>query len=214
MLPKKQLEVAAVRERNAESRAIVAFMWDTYLRGQISHQEMERTYIGALQFYKWKHDTIEIKNPDGTTQKVNVLTDNASDLAKRLGGLGSTGDKNRLDFVDGEEYYVCAEIEDQMVVSKMHSEIEKTFVSDALREQWFDIASTGMSEEEKDELADKLFLHGSDQYLSTEEVEALYDANDDYKAVKSATVARAKKKASVFTYNNKGKVYSNLRFSR
>jgi hypothetical protein len=67
---------------------------------------------------------------------MHVLTDRHSDESKRLGGLGSTGDRNRTDLANMRRTYKCAEIEDQMVKSKLFDDMKNAFVDNYVREAY------------------------------------------------------------------------------
>jgi hypothetical protein len=90
-------------------------------------------YTGQPQFFKWKHNKII----DATSGKVmNVLTDRHSDQSKRLGGLGSTGDRNRTDLANQRRTYKCAEVEDQIVESKMYDALKNSFIDNYVRDAY------------------------------------------------------------------------------
>jgi len=73
---------------------------------------------------------------------MNCLTDRHKDQSKRLGGAGSTGEKNRLDLADVRRKYVCAEIEDKpkeaQVQSALYKDFERTTYQAALRQAYLD----------------------------------------------------------------------------
>lgn len=108
--------------RRAEAKAIVAHVWDIYMRGVISNEEVERIYIGQPQFFKW----VSAKIKDSLSGKtMHALVDRFSDQSKRLGGAGSTGEKNRLDLVNTRRTYVCAEIEDVKIKSALYEDFKR-----------------------------------------------------------------------------------------
>lgn len=155
----KGTNISLEQARRAESQAICAYVWDMYLRGVISGEETERMYTGQPQFFKWKHG--EIKDAL-TGKKMHVLTDRHSDESKRLGGLGSTGDRNRIDLANMRRTYKCAEIEDQMVKSKLFDDMKNSFVDNYVREAYISWKESeinnnlDLSEEQKQEELDKL----------------------------------------------------------
>jgi hypothetical protein len=93
-------------------------------------------YTGAPFFFKWKYGKVKNK----TTGKVmNVLIDRHSDQSKRLGGLGSTGERNRLDLVDMKRTYKCAEIESKKTGSAIYNSLEEKFKADEIRSEYYEI---------------------------------------------------------------------------
>lgn len=146
----------------AESQAICAYVWDIYLRGVMSNEETERMYTGQPQFFKWRHGKIK-DSISGKT--LDTITDRHSDQSKRLGGLGSTGDRNRTDLANMRRTYKCAEIEDQLVKSKLYEEIKSSFIDNYVREAYINY---------------KEDLINSDESLTEEErTQALDQLNDD-----------------------------------
>ena len=61
----------------AHAMAIMAHVWDVYLKGVMSIEETERIYTGAPMFFKWKYS--KVKNRNGlsgfeTARKILRLT--------------------------------------------------------------------------------------------------------------------------------------------
>lgn len=136
-------------KKRCESLAIMQTIWDIYMRGVISEEEVERMYIGQPQFFEWHHGKIF----DSLSKKViNCLTDRHKDQSKRLGGAGSTGEKNRLDLADVRRKYVCAEIEDKpkeaQVQSALYKDFEKTTYQAALRQAYLDYKTDQIEQDE------------------------------------------------------------------
>lgn len=186
----------------AESQAICAYVWDIYLRGIMSTEEVERLYTGSSMSFKWKHEKIK----DALSGKTfDVLTDRHSDESKRLGGLGSTGDRNRLDLVDQRRTYVCTEVEDQMVPSLLAPQFEKAFLDNYIRDvyvRWKQeeiINDDNISSEDKetyiDELYDSVYGHDKKQLSEIEEEIKSSEIKDIY----DIAVADAKKDSSYFS---------------
>ena len=109
-----------------ESFAVVAYLNDINAKSIQSIEEVCRLYTGAPHFFKWKYGA------DGTLQDLR------SDLAKRLGGLGSTGDSNRLDLPNIPREYNCAEIEDELVKSELYEAYKEGFLDNEYRIAVFD----------------------------------------------------------------------------
>ena len=160
--------ITVEQAQRAESQAICAYVWDMYLRGVISNEETERMYTGQPQFFKWTHTRIL----DALSGKeMHVLTDRHSDQSKRLGGLGSTGDKNRTDLANMRRKYVCAEVEDQKVSSKLYSSIKDSFIDNYVREAYITYKeqqirnNKELSPEQIDEELDKIndAVYGEDK---------------------------------------------------
>jgi len=128
----------------AESKAVVAHIWDIYMRGVISNEEVERIYIGQPQFFKWVHKKIK----DTLSGKVlNCLVDRFSDQSKRLGGAGSTGEKNRLDLVNTRRSYICAEIEDVKVKSDLYEDFKRVVKISSIKEAYLRWKTQQINEE-------------------------------------------------------------------
>lgn len=122
--------------RIAESQAIMAYVWDIYMRGQISNEETERAFTGAPMFYKWMHSIV--KDPV-SGKEVDVLTDRYSDQSKRLGGQGSTGEHNRTDLSDIRKSYRCAEVYDWKVKSLLYDYVKDSMVDNEVRGIYYEI---------------------------------------------------------------------------
>lgn len=129
-----------------ESWAICAYLNDINCKSIMSTEEVMRLYTGIPHFFKWKYGS------DG------VLTDLHGDLVKRLGGLGSTGDSNRLDLPNIARDYVCAEINDQLIESELYNAYKEGFIDNEYRitvfQQEIDkigVRLSNMSEQERKE---------------------------------------------------------------
>lgn len=145
--------------QKAHSQAIAAYVWDTYLRGLISNEEVERIYTGVPQFFKWTSKKIK----DVLSGKVmNVLVDRHSDQSKRLGGLGSTGEKNRIGLPDISSVYKCAEIKDQTVASLLYEDLKQSFIDNEIRQAYLDykqqlvLDDNSLTEEQRTQKLDEL----------------------------------------------------------
>lgn len=108
-------------DQGLESLAVVAYLNDINTKSIMSIEEVMRLYTGIPQFFKWKY------GDDG------ALLDLHSDLVKRLGGTGSTGDSNRLDLPNIERDYTCAEIEDQNIKSEIYEAYREGFLDNEYR---------------------------------------------------------------------------------
>lgn len=132
---KDSKESQATKNAKARSMAILAYTWDIYMRGVISNEETQRMYTGQLQFYKWVTGTIK----DSLSGKViSCIIDAVSDFSKRLGGLGSTGEKNRTDLFGVKRTYKCAEIEDVKVASPLLKEFTKIVQLSSVKQAYLD----------------------------------------------------------------------------
>lgn len=130
----KDKNLSVEQSQRAESQAICQYVWDIYLRGIISNEETSRLYTGGLNCYKWKHK----KFLDSLSGKVmDALYDAYSDFSKRLGGLGSTGDKNRTDLANMPQEYTCAEVEDHIVGSKIYESARESFIDNYVRDTYY-----------------------------------------------------------------------------
>lgn len=173
------------KEGNSQKKmslAILTHVWDLYLKGVMSNEETERIYTGMPTFYKWKYG--KIKNE--TTGKIeNVLVDRHSDESKRLGGNGSTGERNRLDLADIARTYKCAEVKDQMVRSKLYDEYKTAVVDSTIRDAYYTMREQEIMDDESltdeerekqlEELNDKLY----DEYLSVDDIYADLKKRDE-----------------------------------
>lgn len=185
-----------------EAQAIAAYVWDIYLRGIISNEEVERMYTGQPQFFKWKHDRIK----DSISGKVmNVLTDRHGDESKRLGGLGSTGDKNRTDLANMRTKYKCAEVEDQIVKSKLYDNLKQSFIDNYIRDTYITykedqiLNDPNLTDQQKDEQLDAIndSVYGESK-ITLEKIKEELDKNGMSTAYNIA-VANAEKDASAYS---------------
>ena len=153
----------ADNSHRAEAKAIVAHIWDIYMRGVISNEEVERIYIGQPQFFKW----ISGKIKDALSGKtMHCLIDRFSDQSKRLGGAGSTGEKNRLDLVNTRRTYVCAEIEDVKVKSALYDDFKRIVKISSIKQAYLDWKTQQIKNETEnyEELQEKLNKLNDDVY--------------------------------------------------
>lgn len=104
-----------------ESWAVVAYLLDINNKSIMSTEEVMRLYTGIPNFFKWKY------GHDG------ILTDLHGDMVKRLGGLGSTGESNRLDLANIEKEYTVAEIKDWEVKSEIYEAYKEGFIDNEYR---------------------------------------------------------------------------------
>lgn len=199
---KTNQNISLEQAQRAESQAICAYVWDMYLRGIISNEETERMYTGQPQFFKWKHS--KMKNPT-TGEEVDVLTDRHSDQSKRLGGLGSTGDKNRTDLANMRKTYKCAEVEDQKVASKMYKDVKSAFEDNYVRDAYIRykeqeiLNDPNISPEKRDEMLDSIndAVYG-DNKKSLDEIKEDFDKNG-LTQVYAVALATAEKDASAYS---------------
>lgn len=179
----------------AKSQAVLAYMWDTYLRGIISEEEVERLYTGSPTSYKWKY---------GIVNGVKRLIDRHSDQTKRLGGLGSTGERNRPFMVGIRSKYRCAEIEDQMVQSKQIDALRQLFPDAEIRQLYYEYKSkTIQDQDELDSLVDKIYGKNGQSEMSLDEIKKDFEDNGQgilYEAAKK----RGEDEASVFGLDKEG----------
>lgn len=172
---KKNENLTAEEWQLAESQAITAYVWDIYMRGQISNEETERAFTGAPMFYKWIHG---ITKDVVSGKDIDVLLDRYSDQSKRLGGLGSTGEHNRTDMVDIRRTYKCAEVGDWMVQSKLYEYVRDSMIDNEVRGVYYDIKRKELEQQYEDdkeglqtaldELSDTVY---GDSKLKLEEIE-------------------------------------------
>lgn len=153
----------ADNSHRAEAKAIVAHIWDIYMRGVISNEEVERIYIGQPQFFKWVSGKIK----DALSGKtMHCLIDRFSDQSKRLGGAGSTGEKNRLDLVNTRRTYVCAEIEDVKVKSALYDDFKRIVKISSIKQAYLDWKTQQIKNETEnyEELQERLNKLNDDVY--------------------------------------------------
>jgi hypothetical protein len=110
-----------VNDGALESWAVVAYLLDINNKSIMSTEEVMRLYTGIPNFFKWKY------GDDG------ILTDLHGDMVKRLGGLGSTGESNRLDLANIEKEYTVAEIKDWEVKSEIYEAYKEGFIDNEYR---------------------------------------------------------------------------------
>jgi hypothetical protein len=101
--------------------AVVAYIMDINNKSIMSTEEVMRLYTGIPHFFKWKY------GDDG------ILTDMHGDLVKRLGGLGSTGDTNRMDLPNIARDYTVAEIKDEEIKSEIFDAYRDGFLDNEYR---------------------------------------------------------------------------------
>ena len=168
------------------SLAITTFLNRVSAASIISLNEVERLYAGHPAFFQWTYN----ENGD--------LQDRSVDQHKRLGGLISTGANNVLDIPGLPEKYVCAEVDNEMIGSKMQDEIHDLIEDGELRSAYLrsvldkeGIGITGSNSEavrEKVKAIDTMSLDEIKEKLEKEHP-------DIYKIV----LANAQKKAKDFT---------------
>lgn len=99
-MDKDQFKAVSTIPKDQLYDAVYAYVADMTIKSQQSLQESIRLFSGNLSFFKWEY------NEDGT------LKNQTTDFFKRLGGLGSTGERNVLDAI-GSNDVVAAEIFDE-----------------------------------------------------------------------------------------------------
>lgn len=124
ILGQDRSNITAEMYRAAEDIAIRMVVADISNKHIMSMQEGQRLYYGNPAFYKWKY------SEDGS------LIDTASDLHKRLGGLGSTGVNNDLEIGNFPEDYTCAEIDDIEIPSEDIETIGNQFENGEFRQAY------------------------------------------------------------------------------
>lgn len=117
--------VNGVSDGILESWAVVAYLMDINNKSIMSTEEVMRLYTGIPNFFKWKY------GEDG------ILTDIHGDMVKRLGGLGSTGDTNRLDLANIPREYTVAEIKDWEIQSEIFDAYKEGFIDNEYRTMLF-----------------------------------------------------------------------------
>lgn len=117
--------VKGVSDGVLESWSVVAYLMDINNKSIMSTEEVMRLYTGIPNFFKWKY------GEDG------ILTDIHGDMVKRLGGLGSTGDTNRLDLANIPREYTVAEIKDWEIQSEIFDAYKEGFIDNEYRTMLF-----------------------------------------------------------------------------
>ena len=117
----------ASRPLNAESMAVVAYVFDTMCKHMMCIEETRRFYTGMPQFFKTSF------GEDGN------LTVFGNDETKRYGGVGSTGVNNREDIPGMEDDYKVAEINDWETPSPVLDSLGTLFKNGEYREAVADI---------------------------------------------------------------------------
>lgn len=185
----------------AKSQAVLAYMWDVYVRGLISEEEVERLYTGSPISYKWKYGII-----DG----VKRLIDRHSDQTKRLGGLGSTGERNRPYMVGIRKTYKCAEVEDQMVISKQLDALKQFFPDSEIRQAYLEYKSKSITDrKELEALNDKIYGTQDQDEMSLDEIKKDLEA-DGMNIIYEAAKKRGEDEAAVYGLDDKGKPQINV----
>lgn len=185
----------------ARSQAVLAYMWDVYLRGIISEEEVERLYTGNPISYKWIYDIVN---------GVKRLVDRHSDQTKRLGGLGSTGERNRPFMVGIRSKYKCAEVEDQMVVSNQLDMLNSLFSDAEIRQIYYEYKSKNVVDQNQlDMLADRIYGGNGVEEMTLDEIKK------DFESAGQITLFEAAKKhgedeASSFGLDKKGRAQINV----
>ena len=201
--------VTVEQAAQAKSLATLQYMWDAYVRGIICEEEVERLYTGNPQFYKWKQNIVN---------GIKVLTDRHSDQTKRLGGLGSTGERNRPNMVGISRTYRCAEIKDQMVISKSLNQFYDMFTDNEIRqtyreymeskinEKYVNIEDEQQKQDELDKLCDEIY--GKD-CISLDEIQKRFKDNG-LEVLYNAAKKRGEEEASTFGLDKKGNAQINV----
>lgn len=117
----------AFRPLNAESMAVVAYVFDIMCKHMMCIEETRRFYTGMPQFFKTSF------GDDGN------LTVFGNDETKRYGGVGSTGVNNREDIPGMEDDYKVAEINDWETPSPVLDSLSTLFKNGEYREAVADI---------------------------------------------------------------------------
>lgn len=110
-----------------ESLAILAYVNDVNVKSNISLQETQRMFTGMPHFFKWTYD-------EDSGQLLNMREDES----KRYGGLGSTGENNRIDLPNIETEYTCAEIFDWEISSPFAETLKDAFLDNEFRQAYID----------------------------------------------------------------------------
>ena len=185
----------------ARSQAVLAYMWDVYLRGIISEEEVERLYTGNPISYKWVY---------GIVNGVKRLVDRHSDQTKRLGGLGSTGERNRPYMVGIRSKYKCAEVEDQMVVSNQLDMLNSLFPDAEIRQIYYEYKSKDIVDQDKlDELADRIYGKNGVNEMTLDEIKKDFESAGQI-TLFNAAKKRGEDEASSFGLDKKGRAQINV----
>ena len=87
-------------------KALVAYVADMTIKANISQNEMSRIYYGNPASFKWQWD-----------EKTGYISDETTDLFKRLGGLVSTGTDNFDNIPGVSKEYTVAEMDNDIFES-------------------------------------------------------------------------------------------------
>lgn len=87
-------------------KALVAYVADMTIKANISQNEMSRIYYGNPASFKWNWD-----------ENTGYISDETTDLFKRLGGLVSTGTDNFDNIPGVSKYYTVAEMDNDIFES-------------------------------------------------------------------------------------------------
>lgn len=208
-LKRKGTNATVEQVTQAKSLAVLQYMWDAYVRGIICEEEVERLYTGNPQFYNWKKAAIN---------GVKRLIDRHGDQTKRLGGLGSTGERNRPNMVGIPKSYRCAEVKDQLVVSKSlkqfydmftDNEIRQTYreyMESKINEKYVNVEDEQKKQEELDKLCDELYGKES---ISLDEIQK-HLAENGQETLYHAAKKRGEDEASTFGLDKDGEGQINV----
>lgn len=87
-------------------KALIAYVADMTIKANISQNEISRIYYGNPASFKWKWD-----------ENTGYISDETTDLFKRLGGLVSTGTDNFDNIPGVSKYYTVAEMDNDILES-------------------------------------------------------------------------------------------------
>ena len=175
----------AVGSQEEHSKAVVMYVADMVAKAQMSHQEFCRMMGGNLSYYKWQYDP----------NTGNVI-DTTQDFFKRMGGLVSTGEYNVVDDFE-EDFYTCAEMEDEMFQSPMFEGFEEAANLQEFRKQLIQLKKDlFVVKNDKDELESRpITIETLNQDWAKEgiekinaEVEGIKDVNELKRQIKQLRI--------------------------
>lgn len=179
---KRSGQVSKDCDKYLESLAIVAFAQDIVAKSIQCEEETSRFYTGFPQFFKWIYSknpiTVTIPGTKKIKAKYRAIVDRYSDQSKRHGGLGSTGDANRLDLYGVPQEYTCADITDPKMISDQYEIMRQAFEDSEFRQAYYFQYKDGLSYQEQCDLSDRVYGKNGQEKMSLDKIKEGLDERD------------------------------------
>lgn len=174
----------ATKPLNAESLAVIAYVYDMMCKHIMSMEETRRFFTGMPQFFKTSY---------GENGNLEVF---GNDETKRYGGLGSTGTNNREDIPGINENYSVAEINDWETPSPILDSLETLFRNGEYREAVENIKLAELGDNATEE--QKKAIYDSVAQMSNKNKKQILKENGIFDTLE----AKIKKEAKAFSEVN------------